>query len=92
MGLGADRGCLFLGKAAPGDNEEQLAAPDVGALADLTVSYGHIRRMRPFPADIGTLIALALAIAVPLFPAVLAEIPLSVILKGLVDALKASPI
>lgn len=75
-----------------GSNEEKLAAADVAALADLTISYGHIRRMRPFPADIGTLVALALAIAVPLFPAVLAEIPFSVILKSLVDAVKASPI
>lgn len=75
-----------------GPSEAQLTAHDVGALADMTIFYGHIRRMRPFPADLGTLIGLALAIAAPLFPAVLAEIPFSVILKGLVDAVKSSPI
>lgn len=75
-----------------GRGETQLTATDVAALADFTIAYSHIRKMRPFPADIGTLIGLALAIAVPLFPAVLAEIPFSVILKGLVDAVKSSPI
>ncbi len=75
-----------------GGAEGQLTGYDIGALADLTISYSHIRRMRPFPVDVGTLIWLALAIAVPLFPAVLAEIPFSVIVKGLVDAVKASPI
>jgi hypothetical protein len=75
-----------------GRGEAQLTGYDVGALADLTISYGHIRRMRPFPADLGTMIGLALTIAVPLFPVVLAEIPFSVILKGLIEAVKASPI
>jgi hypothetical protein len=72
--------------------EPPLTGEDVSALADFTVAYGHIRRMRPFPADLGSLVGLALAVAVPLFPAVLAEIPLSVILKGFLEAVKAVPI
>jgi hypothetical protein len=47
--------------------------------------------MWPFPADKGTLIGLALAVVAPLFPAVLAEFPLSVIVKGLLQAVKAVP-
>jgi hypothetical protein len=64
----------------------------VRSLADFAIAYGHIKRMKPFPADLGSLVGLALAVAVPLFPAVLAEIPLSVILKGLFEAVKAAPI
>lgn len=66
-------------------------APEVSTLADLSLSYGNIKRMRPFPADKNTLITLALAVLLPLFPAVLAEIPFSVIVKGLVEAVKAAP-
>jgi hypothetical protein len=75
-----------------GKREPPCEAADVSALADLTISYHHIKRMRPFPADFGTLVSLALAVLAPLFPAVLAEIPLSVILRGLVQAVKAVPI
>ena len=71
---------------------EQRFAPGVAMLADLATSYSNIERMRPLPVDKTTLIALALAVLVPLFPVVLAEIPLYVILKALVQAVKAAPI
>jgi len=71
---------------------EQLFVPGVAMLADLATSYTNIKRMQPLPVDKPTLIALALAVLIPLFPAVLAEIPLSVILKALVQAVKAAPI
>lgn len=72
--------------------DPQFTAQEVTALADLTIAYGHIKRMRPFPADISTLVGLALAVAAPLFPVVLAEIPFSVIVKGLFEAVKAVPL
>lgn len=71
--------------------QQHFSVADVTALADFAISYRNIKQMRPFPADKGTLIGLALAIAVPLFPAVLAEFPLSVILQGLLQAVKAAP-
>lgn len=74
------------------NTEPHFTAQEVSALADLTIAYGHIRRMRPFPADIGTLVGLVLAVALPLFPVVLAEIPFSVIVKGLFQAVKAVPL
>ncbi len=74
-----------------GRDEAQFTVAEVTALADFAISYRNIKRMRPFPADKGTLISLALAIIVPLFPAVLAEFPISVIAKGLLDAVKAVP-
>jgi hypothetical protein len=66
-------------------------APEISTLADLSISYGNIQRLRPFPADKNTLISLAVAVLLPLFPVVLTEIPFSVIVKGLVDAIKAAP-
>jgi hypothetical protein len=74
------------------NGEPQLSASEVSALADLTIAFGHIKRMLPFPADIGTLVCLVLAVAVPLFPVVLAEIPFSVVVKGLFQAIKSVPI
>ena len=78
--------------ARESNREPHFTAQEVSALADLTIAYGHIRRMRPFPADISTLVGLALAVAAPLFPVVLAEIPFSVIVKGLFQAVKAVPL
>jgi hypothetical protein len=72
--------------------EEQGFVPGVAMLADLATSYTNIDRMRPLPVDKTTLIALALAVLIPLFPAVLAEIPIAVILKAFVQAVKAAPI
>lgn len=74
------------------NRDPQSTSQEVSALADLTVAYGHIKRMRPFPGDVGTLVGLALATAAPLFPVVLAEIPFSVIVKGLFEAVKAVPL
>jgi hypothetical protein len=74
------------------NGEPHLSAQEVSALADLTIAYGHIKRMLPFPADIGTLVWLVLAVAAPLFPVVLAEIPFSVVVKGLFQAIKSVPI
>lgn len=74
-----------------GPEETQLTVAEISALADFALSYKNIKQLRPFPADKGTLIGLALAVAAPLFPAVLAEFPLSVIVKGLLQAVKAVP-
>jgi hypothetical protein len=65
--------------------------PEVGSLADLSISYGNIRQMRYFPADKNSLISLAAAVLVPLFPVVLAEIPMSEIVRSVIQAIKAVP-
>ena len=64
---------------------------EVGSLADLSITYGNIRRMRYFPADKNSLISLGMAVLLPLFPVVLAEIPFSEIVKGVLQAVKAVP-
>jgi hypothetical protein len=65
--------------------------PNVTMLADFDLIYGNIKRMQPLPVDRNTLIGLALAVLVPLLPAVLAEIPLRVLMKELVSAVRAAP-
>ena len=71
-----------------GREEEFLAAPEVSTLTDLAGSYDNIEHMQPFPLDRGAFVALALAVATPLLPVVLAEIPLSQVLKALLSAVK----
>lgn len=74
------------------DREETPFVLGVAMLADLATSYNNIEKMRPLPVDKITLISLALAVLIPLFPAVLAEIPLTVILKALFQAIRSAPI
>jgi hypothetical protein len=70
----------------------ETETPNVTMLADLARSYGNIMRIRPFPIDKETLIALAVAVLLPLVPVILAEHPLSVIIKGLIQAVGSAPI
>jgi hypothetical protein len=70
---------------------ERLDAADVTNLALYGASYDRIKAMRPFPIDKSTLVGLAAAVAIPLFPVVLAEIPISVIVRSLIKAVEASP-
>jgi hypothetical protein len=50
--------------------------------------YDRVEGLKPFAVDREVLGILVLAVAVPVLPAVLAEIPLTVIVKDLFAALK----
>jgi len=69
-----------------GHEEEFLAAPEASTLTDYGSSYENIEAMQPFPFDKGAFVSLALAVAVPMIPAVLAQIPLAVVLQDLLKA------
>jgi hypothetical protein len=71
-----------------GHEAEFLQAPDSSALADFDRSYETILELKPFPADRGALYALVAAVAIPMLPPVLAQIPLIVVLKDLLGALR----
>jgi hypothetical protein len=71
-----------------GHEAEFLQAPDSSTLADFGRGYETILQLKPFPADRGALYALVAAVAVPMLPAVLAQIPLIVVLKDLLGALR----
>jgi hypothetical protein len=71
-----------------GHESEFLAAPEVSTLTDLASSFQNIEQMKPFLLNRGSLAALVFAVAIPVMPAVTAEIPLKVVLKGLLAAMK----
>jgi hypothetical protein len=71
-----------------GHEDDFLAAPEVGTLTDFSASYENIEKLQPFPLDLGTLAGVFLAIAVPILPVVVAEIPFITVLKALLNAVK----
>ncbi len=71
-----------------GREEEFLAAPEISSLTDLASSYQNIEELKPFPFDKGAFFALILAVAVPMMPVILAEIPFVEVLKGLLNAVR----
>jgi hypothetical protein len=71
-----------------GREDELLDAAEISTLCDFGHAYDRIEAMKPFPTDRSALTALALSVAIPALPVVVAEIPLVVILKELLGALK----
>jgi hypothetical protein len=75
-------------RSRAGREEELLTAPEISTLTDFASSFENIEKLTPFPVDKGPFIVLILAIAIPLLPAVLAEIPFIEVVKGLLQAVK----
>jgi hypothetical protein len=71
-----------------GHEDEFLQAPESSTLADYGQSYEKIERLSPFPAGKQDLIPLALAIAIPAFPVIIAQIPVAIVLQDLLRALR----
>ncbi len=71
-----------------GREEEFPASPEASTLTDYGSSYQNIEHLQPFPYDRGALVALVLAIAIPMLPVVLAEVPFVEVLKGLLSAVR----
>jgi hypothetical protein len=71
-----------------GHEAEFLQAPESSTLADYGQSYERIEQLSPFPAGKQDLIPLALAIAIPAFPVIIAQIPVAIVLKDLLNALR----
>lgn len=68
--------------------EEIIAAPEISTLCDFNSAFKNVEEMIPFPTDKTALFGLALGFVIPALPTVLAEIPISVILRDLLAALK----
>lgn len=71
-----------------GHESEFLLAPESSTLADYGQSYEKIEQLNPFPAGKQDLIPLALAIAIPAFPVIIAQIPVTIVLQDLLRALR----
>jgi hypothetical protein len=67
--------------------ENLLGAPEISSLADISTSFNNVESMRPFPFRKGVVLALLVALALPLIPVVTTKIPLRELLKGLLEAL-----
>ena len=70
------------------NKEDIIAAPEMSTLCDYNSAYGNVEDLLPFPIDKVTLAGLVISIALPLLPAILAEIPLKTVVEDLFDALK----
>ena len=71
-----------------GREEEFPASPEASTLTDYGSSYQNIEHLQPFPFDQGAFFALILAVALPLLPVVLAEVPFVTVLKALLEAVR----
>ena len=71
-----------------GHELEFLAAPEVSTLTDLASSFQNIEDMKAIPLDKGSLMAPMIAVVIPLLPVVMAQGPLKVVLKSLLEAMK----
>jgi hypothetical protein len=71
-----------------GHESEFLQAPESTTLANFGNCYEKIEKLKPFPADKGSLYALAAAVAIPALPVIVAQIPVVVVLTDLLKALR----
>jgi hypothetical protein len=71
-----------------GHESEFPQATDGRALASFGQSYRRLVEMNPFPADKGALVAVALSVVIPMLPLILSVIPIAVVLKLLLKALR----
>ena len=71
-----------------GREDQLIAAPEVTTLSNMAASFHNIEEMKALPVDRNSLVSLALAIVVPLIPAITAQVPIKEILKHLMEAIK----
>jgi len=63
------------------EGEALLGSADIQSLADLGSSFEIVRKMKPIPIDLNTLIALAGSAVIPLLPLVLTVLPMDEIVR-----------
>jgi hypothetical protein len=67
--------------------EDLLGAPDVSSLADLSAAFKNVEQMITYPFRKSSVVAILLALAVPMIPVITTQIPLKEIMKRLFDAI-----
>ncbi|HZD30426.1 MAG TPA: hypothetical protein VE779_02080 [Candidatus Angelobacter sp.] len=81
----------FHGKSALHAEESKAeinSAPETSTLSDYNSAYENVKGLIPLPVDKTTLMEIAVSIALPLLPAVIAEIPFQTVVEDLLQALK----
>jgi hypothetical protein len=69
-------------------NSQVSDIPEVISLLNYGLEFDRIKALNPFPTDKAALIALALAVVLPVLPTILAVIPLAVVLKDLLHTMR----
>ena len=67
--------------------EELLGTSDISSLADISSGFKNVEEMSVFAFRKGAAIALMVALAVPMIPAITSKIPFKELLKSLLEAL-----
>jgi hypothetical protein len=68
--------------------DEALAAPEMSTLCDYNSAYKNVEDMYPIPIDKEALTGLAISMAIPALPVILAEIPMQTFLQDLLSAVR----
>ena len=68
--------------------EEAIAAPEMSTLCDYNSAYKNVEDMYPIPVDKEALTGLAIAVAIPALPVILAAIPIQTFLQDLLAAVR----
>jgi hypothetical protein len=71
-----------------GRESQVLTTMESSNVIDYSQTYDRVKRLIPIPVDVGTLIPLAATIAIPALPMIFAEIPVAVVLRELLGALR----
>jgi hypothetical protein len=71
-----------------GHDAEFLQAPEISTLSNYGRVYEELEQLNPFPANKEDLIPLLLAVGIPAFPVIIAEIPVATVLSDLFHALR----
>jgi hypothetical protein len=71
-----------------GRESQVLTEMEGSNVIDYSQTYDRVKQLIPLPVDTGTLIPLALSIVIPALPTIFAEIPVTVVLKDLLQALR----
>ena len=64
-----------------------LEAPELGPIADMAAPYELVSKMRPFPLNMGSLIPLLGAAALPMIVLAAVDLPLNTVLKTVMKIL-----
>jgi hypothetical protein len=71
-----------------GRESKVLTELESSTVIDYSQTYDRVKQLQPLPVGLTGLVPLALSIVIPALPAILAEIPVAVVLKDLFQALR----
>jgi hypothetical protein len=74
-------------RQSSGHEREFFTAAETRSLGNFAQTYKRIQQLNPLPVDKEAVVGLALSVAIPMLPMILAAVPLATVLKVLLKAL-----